>query len=671
MVTLSLAGSTTWSTELILLGTGTSSSLPNVDCLTASLADKSPCKTCLSTLSPQGKKNIRRNTSAALRMKATDGRSVTIVIDVGKNFQAAALEWFPKYGLRRIDGLLITHAHADAVNGLDDLRGWTLRGAIQPYIDVYVSQETYVEVQRSFPYLVSKEFASGGGDASHSCTFGTEHDRLMKISRYPNSVGTSYMTESRSKSAKLESSSPHLQVGHLSPVPMKHQLRMDTVQHGRVFSVAPPLGCTPTPSDTKPSTPTPHVDALPTEASGGVKRLEMPEASFQPYMCFGFKVQQQIAYISDVSFIPEDVWPLLQSLSVLVLDCLRLWPHTSHLGLEDAVKIARRIGASRTYLTGFSHEVSHEEYVTIGEMVGGQAKDRAELTEMEKIGAEMVGGGKQIWLRPGHDGLRVLIGNGGSLANRVEQIDGRQFRVEWSFVAVRNSVKPHLTACSPTGPGSLAMKFFTQSFLYDDSWSIVSLAFFLRYPNPYAAHVVSCDVISRTQTPTGSLVTTRLILKKGSLPRWAPKGIVSRTESWIIEESEVDPMGKTVRCTTKNLDHVKVMQVEESILFHQTPDGKTLQTTEARIRSGFGWGLTKRIESHGLKRFKANVQRSREGVSLIVELLRQSRLQPMTLGGGASSLPERMSASHSDDGRTVSKVNVWSRLKSWLQPPST
>jgi phosphoribosyl 1,2-cyclic phosphodiesterase len=37
----------------------------------------------------------------------------TIVIDVGKNFQAAALEWFPKYGLRRIDALLITHAHAD------------------------------------------------------------------------------------------------------------------------------------------------------------------------------------------------------------------------------------------------------------------------------------------------------------------------------------------------------------------------------------------------------------------------------------------------------------------------------------------------------------------------------------------------------------------------------
>jgi phosphoribosyl 1,2-cyclic phosphodiesterase len=47
----------------------------------------------------------------------------TIVIDVGKNFQAAAIEFFPKYGLRRIDAVILSHPHADAMNGLDDLRG--------------------------------------------------------------------------------------------------------------------------------------------------------------------------------------------------------------------------------------------------------------------------------------------------------------------------------------------------------------------------------------------------------------------------------------------------------------------------------------------------------------------------------------------------------------------
>ena len=43
---------------------------------------------------------------------------------------------------------------------------------------------------------------------------------------------------------------------------------------------------------------------------------------------------------------------------------------------------------------------------------------------------------------------------------------------------------------------------------------------------------------------------------------------------------------------------------------------KTLQTTEAMFLSGFGWGLTKKIENYGLAKFKANLQR----VSLVLYL---------------------------------------------------
>ncbi|KAK7468552.1 hypothetical protein VKT23_003057 [Stygiomarasmius scandens] len=213
------------------------------------------------------------------------------------------------------------------------------------------------------------------------------------------------------------------------------------------------------------------------------------------------------------------------------------------------------------------------------------------------------------------------------------------------------------------------MKFYAQSFLYDDPWPIVSLAYFLRYPNPLASHIVSCDVISRNQTPSGTLLTTRLILKRGSLPRWAPKGIISRAESWVIEESEVDPFGKVVRCTTKNLEFTKVMKMEESVVLQQTPDGNTLQTSEARVLSGFGWGLTKRIESHGVNRFKAHVQRSREGISLILNLLRESRLQPMTLGGTTASLPPSV---HEKEEKPANHQNgPWSKFKSWFTPPKS
>jgi len=230
------------------------------------------------------------------------------------------------------------------------------------------------------------------------------------------------------------------------------------------------------------------------------------------------------------------------------------------------------------------------------------------------------------------------------------------------------------------------MKFFSQSFLYDDPWSIVSLAFFLRYPNPYAAHVLSCDVISRNVTPEGALQTKRLILKRGAVPKWFPRGIVSRAESWVVEESEVDPFGRVVNCTTRNLDHVKVMQVVESTELRSLPDGNTMQTTQARFVSGFGWGLTKRIESHGLNKFKANVQRSREGVSLVLRLLRESRLQPLALGSDGTFVSNLMaSETHSRPGtwtrmedkshqneafappQSRSIPSTFSRLKSWIR----
>ncbi|KAG5648258.1 hypothetical protein DXG03_006216 [Asterophora parasitica] len=374
--------------ELIFLGTGTSSSLPHIECITAP-PDAKRCKTCLSTLTPEGKKNIRRNTSAAFRMTAKNGSKVTIVIDAGKNFQASALEWFPKYGLRRIDALLITHPHADAMNGLDDLRGWTLNNAIQSHIDVYVSQETFVEVQRSFPYLVSKEFASGGGDVP---------EFKWHIIR---------------DTVPFEIQDTGIFVTPFS------------VHHGRIFSVAPPPAYIPSPSATTPSTPTKTTVSLPSKhlfTENGIHKKPEEEV-VHPYLCYGFKIGDEVVYISDVSHIPDDKWDVIQSrrpgdsnspLPVLVLDCLRLRPHTSHFGLESAVEAARRIDALRTYLVGFGHEVAHDEYVTLGEAVGGKRFDAVELTEMEKRGMELIREGENVWMRPAHDGLRVFVeGNGG------------------------------------------------------------------------------------------------------------------------------------------------------------------------------------------------------------------------------------------------------------------
>jgi len=198
-----------------------------------------------------------------------------------------------------------------------------------------------------------------------------------------------------------------------------------SVHHGRIFSVAPPPAYIPSPSATSPSTPTKTTIPLPSKqlfAEGGhIRKLE----KVHPYLCYGFKIGHEVVYISDVSHIPDDKWAVIQSkrsgddrpLPVLVLDCLRLLPHTSHYGLENAVQTARRIGALRTYLVGFGHEVSHEEYVTLGEAIGGKSFDAEMLTETEKRGLALIQKGEDVWVRPAHDGLRVFVQADGRVSN--------------------------------------------------------------------------------------------------------------------------------------------------------------------------------------------------------------------------------------------------------------
>ena len=45
---------------------------------------------------------------------------------------------------------------------------------------------------------------------------------------------------------------------------------------------------------------------------------------------------------------------------MLVLDCLRHTRHPTHLSLDEALAVAARTGAKRTFLTHLSHELPHE-----------------------------------------------------------------------------------------------------------------------------------------------------------------------------------------------------------------------------------------------------------------------------------------------------------------------
>lgn len=131
-------------TRVIFLGSGTSEGVPRVTCLTD--PDKS-CVVCTDAMRP-GSKNRRRNTSLLIQRPAEEGNIRNIVIDVGKFFYESAIQWFPEYEARDLDAVVLTHAHADAAGGLDDLRDWTnyRRHPVQVFareIDMRVLSKTH------------------------------------------------------------------------------------------------------------------------------------------------------------------------------------------------------------------------------------------------------------------------------------------------------------------------------------------------------------------------------------------------------------------------------------------------------------------------------------------------------------------------------------------------
>lgn len=64
-----------------------------------------------------------------------------------------------------------------------------------------------------------------------------------------------------------------------------------------------------------------------------------------------------MAYLTDVSAIPQDSLALLDDLELLMLDCLRERPHPTHFDLEQSLAHASLINARNTYLIHMTHEL--------------------------------------------------------------------------------------------------------------------------------------------------------------------------------------------------------------------------------------------------------------------------------------------------------------------------
>jgi len=232
--------------ELLFLGTGTSAGVPMIGC---------HCDVCRSP-DPHDK---RTRPSVVISYNGC-----RVLVDAAPELRLQCVA----SGVDRIDAVVITHAHADHIMGLDDVRRFnSIKGGP---LDLWADGFTHEILEKCFGYAF----------------------------REPSSESKLFR--------------PHLNRRYIEGP----------------FEIA------------------------------GVRWTPVPLMHGEMRV-LGFRVGR-LAYCTDVSRIPEDSFPLLEGVELLVLDALQHKKHATHFNVEEAIEAARRVGARQTYFTHIAHGLAHE-----------------------------------------------------------------------------------------------------------------------------------------------------------------------------------------------------------------------------------------------------------------------------------------------------------------------
>lgn len=145
--------------QCIVLGSGTSHGVPVIGC---------SCPVCTS----DNPKNNRTRSSLwvhkpAAPVQSHHKRELSILFDTSTDFRTQAL----REGINTLDAVFLTHAHADHIHGLDDVRPLTY----DKTIPVYGNRETIEEIRRRFDYIF-KSTQKGGGKPNIELRIIEEHE---------------------------------------------------------------------------------------------------------------------------------------------------------------------------------------------------------------------------------------------------------------------------------------------------------------------------------------------------------------------------------------------------------------------------------------------------------------------------------------------------------------
>lgn len=119
--------------RLTILGCGSSPGVPRIT------GDWGQCD-------PSNPRNRRMRTAALVERVSASGGITRVAIDTGPDFRDQML----MVGVKRLDAVVYTHAHADHIHGIDDLRGYVLEQ--RRLVDVFADGPTMQRLHEAFGY---------------------------------------------------------------------------------------------------------------------------------------------------------------------------------------------------------------------------------------------------------------------------------------------------------------------------------------------------------------------------------------------------------------------------------------------------------------------------------------------------------------------------------------